>query len=68
MGRKIDMTVCGGSNVSLIEVESVLLNHPSVAEACVDGLTECDGSEEVHACVTSHGHAEQSGQAEQASE
>ncbi|MDE0862634.1 MAG: class I adenylate-forming enzyme family protein [Rubripirellula sp.] len=64
MGRKKDMIVCGGSNVSPIEVESVLLNHPSVAEACVYGLTECDGSEEVHACVTSHGQAEQASEEE----
>ena len=64
MGRKIDLTVCGGSNVSPIEVESVLLNHPSVAEACVYGLTECDGSEEVHACFTSHGQSEQASEKE----
>jgi len=58
MGRKKDIIVCGGSNVSPMEVESVLLNHPLVAEACVYGITECDGSEHVHATVTAQREAE----------
>lgn len=30
MGRKKDIIICGGSNVSPLEVESILLNHPAV--------------------------------------
>ena len=52
MGRKKDIIVCGGSNVSPLEVEAVLLNHPSVAECCVFGVSEIDQSEQVHAFVT----------------
>ncbi len=35
MGRTDDMFVCGGENVYPIEVESLLLRHPAVSEACV---------------------------------
>ena len=35
MGRTDDMFVCGGENVYPIEVESLLLRHPAVGEACV---------------------------------
>ncbi|MCH1438734.1 MAG: acyl--CoA ligase, partial [Rubripirellula sp.] len=33
-------------------------SHPSVGEACVYGVTEIDGIEQVHACVTAQGQAE----------
>ncbi|MDA7873832.1 AMP-binding protein [Rhodopirellula sp.] len=59
MGRKKDIIVCGGSNVSPMEVESILLSHPSVGEACVYGVTEIDGIEQVHACVTTQANTEQ---------
>ena len=59
MGRKKDIIVCGGSNVSPMEVESILLSHPSVGEACVYGVTEIDGIEQVHACVTAQANTEQ---------
>jgi acyl-CoA synthetase (AMP-forming)/AMP-acid ligase II len=35
MGRSDDMFVCGGENIYPIEVESLLLSHPAVVEACV---------------------------------
>lgn len=35
MGRTDDMFVCGGENIYPIEVESLLLRHPAVSEACV---------------------------------
>jgi long-chain acyl-CoA synthetase len=54
MGRKKDIIVCGGSNVSPLEVESILLNHPSVSEACVFGVTELNDMQEIHAFVTLH--------------
>ena len=59
MGRKKDIIVCAGSNVSPMEVESILLTHPSVGEACVYGVTEIDGIEQVHACVTAQSNTEQ---------
>jgi long-chain acyl-CoA synthetase len=34
-GRTDDMFVCGGENVYPIEVESLLLRHPAVANVCV---------------------------------
>lgn len=39
-GRADDMVVTGGENVFPIEVENVLLQHPSVAEARVDGVPD----------------------------
>lgn len=58
MGRKKDTIVRGGSNVSPLEVESILLNHPLVAEACVFGVTELDELEEIYAFVTLHSQDE----------
>lgn len=55
MGRKKDVIVLGGSNVSPMEVESILINHPNVCEACVIGVPDLDTEvgEEVHAFITS---------------
>ena len=39
-GRADDMVVSGGENVFLTEVEDVLLRHPAVAEARVDGVPD----------------------------
>ncbi|TCN38229.1 acyl-CoA synthetase (AMP-forming)/AMP-acid ligase II [Kribbella orskensis] len=39
-GRADDMVVTGGENVFLTEVEDVLLRHPAVAEARVDGVPD----------------------------
>lgn len=39
-GRVDDMVVTGGENVFLTEVEDVLLSHPAVAEARVDGVPD----------------------------
>lgn len=35
VGRKDDMINCGGENIYPKEVETILLSHPAVAEACV---------------------------------
>ncbi|MBN8247291.1 MAG: AMP-binding protein [Verrucomicrobia bacterium] len=51
MGRKKDVIVRGGSNVSPLEVESVLLEHPSVAECCVIGVPDPHWGQVVQACV-----------------
>jgi long-chain acyl-CoA synthetase len=51
MGRKKDIIVRGGSNISPLEVETVLLNHPAVAETCVIGVLDPDWGQVVHAYV-----------------
>lgn len=40
VGRVDDMILSGGENIHPVEVEEVLLRHPSVAEACVVGLPD----------------------------
>ncbi|RKY21485.1 MAG: long-chain fatty acid--CoA ligase [Planctomycetota bacterium] len=39
-GRKKDMIICSGYNVYPDEVDSVLCDHPDVAEACTIGLPD----------------------------
>jgi long-chain acyl-CoA synthetase len=39
-GRAKDMIIVGGENVFPFEIESVLLDHPAVAEAAVIGMTD----------------------------
>lgn len=51
MGRKKDVIVRGGSNVSPLEVESTLLEHPAVAECCVIGVPDPQWGQIVQACV-----------------
>jgi acyl-CoA synthetase (AMP-forming)/AMP-acid ligase II len=40
MGRKKDIIIRGGSNISPVEVERVLLSHPLVQEAAVFGVPD----------------------------
>lgn len=49
--RKKDMIIRGGYNVYPREVEEVLYEHPSVAEAAVVGVPDKEWGEEVGACV-----------------
>jgi crotonobetaine/carnitine-CoA ligase len=49
--RKKDMIKRAGENVSAIEVESVLSEHPGVAEACVVGIPDPIRDEAVAAVV-----------------
>jgi acyl-CoA synthetase (AMP-forming)/AMP-acid ligase II len=51
MGRNRDVIVRGGSNISPLEVETVLRSHPDVAEACVVGVSHQDLGQEVYAFV-----------------
>ena len=46
-----DMVVTGGENVSSVEVENVLLEHPSVLEAAIIGLPDQRWGETVAAIV-----------------
>jgi len=50
-GRKKDIIIRGGENVSPVEVEEVLLQHPSVAEAGVVGIPDAVYGEEIKAFV-----------------
>jgi acyl-CoA synthetase (AMP-forming)/AMP-acid ligase II len=51
MGRNRDLIVRGGSNISPLEVETVLRSHPQVAEACVVGVSHEELGQEVYAFV-----------------
>src|SRR5271155_161592 len=49
--RLKDMIISGGENVYSVEVESALLEHPSVLEAAVFGVPDPQWGEAVHAAV-----------------
>jgi long-chain acyl-CoA synthetase len=49
--RKIDMIISGGVNIYPAEIESVLVNHPAVADAAVFGVPNDEFGEEVKAVV-----------------
>jgi O-succinylbenzoic acid--CoA ligase len=51
VGRADDVIITGGENVHPREVEAVLEDHPSVAEACVFGIPDTAWGETVSACV-----------------
>jgi o-succinylbenzoate---CoA ligase len=50
-GRLKDLIVTGGENVSPLEVESALLEHPAVADAAVVGVADSEWGEAVTAFV-----------------
>jgi len=50
-GRKKDIIIRGGENVSPVEVEEVLLQHPAVAEAGVVGIPDAVYGEEIKAFI-----------------
>ena len=49
--RLKDVIICGGENISSVEVEGVLLRHPAVQEAAVVGLPDAKWGEAPHAFV-----------------
>lgn len=51
VGRKRDLIVRGGSNVSPPEVEAALAEHPDVLECCVIGVPDDRWGQAVHAYV-----------------
>jgi long-chain acyl-CoA synthetase len=50
-GRKKDIIIRGGENVSPVEIEEVLLKHPAVAEAGAVGIPDTIYGEEIKAFV-----------------
>ncbi|MBK9262219.1 MAG: AMP-binding protein [Polyangiaceae bacterium] len=50
-GRKRDMIISGGVNVYPAEIESVLEDHPAIAEAAVVGMPDAEWGERVRAFV-----------------
>ncbi|MGH8060122.1 MAG: class I adenylate-forming enzyme family protein, partial [Candidatus Entotheonellia bacterium] len=50
-GRKDDLILRGGENISPAEVEAVLHAHPSIEEACVIGAPDLEWGEQVVAIV-----------------
>jgi long-chain acyl-CoA synthetase len=49
--RKIDMIICGGTNVYSAEVEQVLIQHPGVLDCAVLGIPDALMGEAVHAVI-----------------
>jgi fatty-acyl-CoA synthase len=56
--RKKDVIITGGENVSSIEVEDCLYQHPAVAEVAVIGVPHDKWGETVKALVVLHDNAE----------
>lgn len=50
-GRKDDLIIRGGENISPAEVEAVLHTHPAIEEAAIIGLPDMDWGEQVMAIV-----------------
>tara|TARA_R110002072_G_scaffold302999_2_gene491074 strand:+ start:23836 stop:25386 length:1551 start_codon:yes stop_codon:yes gene_type:complete len=51
-GRKKDIIIHGGSNISPAAVEVVLQKHPKVSQACVVGIDDPESGQTVYAFVT----------------
>ncbi len=59
--RKKDIIITGGENVSSIEVEDVLYDHPDVLKAAVVGVPSDEWGEQVHALVVPQPDADTDG-------
>lgn len=57
VGRKKEIIIRGGENVSPLEIEEVLCRHPSVRDVAVGGLPDRIWGEVVVACVVPNGSA-----------
>jgi acetyl-CoA synthetase len=60
LGRVDDIMLVAGHNISTTEVESALVDHPSVAEAAVVGKTDATTGQAIAAFVTLRGNVEPS--------
>jgi non-ribosomal peptide synthetase component E (peptide arylation enzyme) len=56
-GRKKDLIIRGGENISAREVEDILLRHPKVAEVAVVAMPHARLGETVCACVVARSDA-----------
>lgn len=54
-GRKKDLIIRGGENISAREVEDILLRHPAIADAAVVAMPHARLGETVCACVVPRG-------------
>ena len=51
-GRKKELIICAGENIYPLEIEDVLMTHPSISEAAVVGIPHKKKGEEAKAYVT----------------
>lgn len=51
VGRTSEVMIVGGVNIYPAEVENVLLEHPSISDACVFGVPNDEYGEEIYAAV-----------------
>ncbi|MBI4384090.1 MAG: AMP-binding protein [Nitrospinae bacterium] len=56
-GRKKDLIIRAGENVSPLAIENTLMNHPAVAEAAAVGVPHPRMGEQVKVCVVLHAGA-----------
>ena len=52
VGRIKDLIIRGGFNIAPLEIEQILLSHPSVLEAAVVGMPDTEWGEVIHAVVS----------------
>lgn len=57
VGRLDDMIIRGGENISPLEIENVLAEHPAVSEAAVVGVSDTEWGQRVAAAVVLRGEA-----------
>ena len=53
VSRRSDLIISGGENIYPSEIESILLEHPSILEVCVVGISDREWGESVAAVIVS---------------